>query len=177
MLPSQEFPKEYRAWRNMRDRCLNPKHPRYLRYGGRGINVCDRWLNSFESFLADLGPAPSPRHTVDRRNNDGHYEPDNCRWATYKEQANNQSSNAMVTYQGETHSVSEWYERLELGAKGLKLRCILSRIRNLGWPPESAFNEPAHKGTRFKGSGTCRDHQQVRVLPRGVVGTAMKAEC
>lgn len=78
--------REYRAWMRMKERCYNPKSKRYEDWGGRGITVCDRWLEGFENFLADMGPRPSPRHSLDRKDNDGNYEPSNCRWATYSEQ-------------------------------------------------------------------------------------------
>jgi hypothetical protein len=73
---------EYGVWTGMIQRCSNPESAHYERYGGRGIEVCLRWRNSFENFLADMGIRPSPNHQIDRRNNDGHYEPTNCRWTT-----------------------------------------------------------------------------------------------
>lgn len=80
---------ENSAWSALKDRCLNPNNRTYKYYGGRGIAVCDRWRNSFENFIADMGTKPSAQHSIDRINNDGNYEPDNCRWATMKEQAAN----------------------------------------------------------------------------------------
>jgi hypothetical protein len=78
----------------MKQRCLNPNHDSYPRYGGRGIRVCDRWLASFEDFLADMGRKPSDTHSIDRKDNDGHYDPGNCRWATGVEQQANRGLKA-----------------------------------------------------------------------------------
>lgn len=80
---------EYYSWSAMKERCLNPRKDNYPRYGGRGILVCDRWREDFEAFLADMGRRPSQRHTLDRIDTNGNYEPDNCQWSTPKQQANN----------------------------------------------------------------------------------------
>lgn len=86
----QRRSKEYGSWRAMKERCHNQNSEKFADYGGRGITVCDRWRYSFEAFLSDMGDKPSPRHTIDRIDNDRGYEPGNCRWATPSEQRLNQ---------------------------------------------------------------------------------------
>lgn len=87
--PEGKIITEYRTWSSMKSRCLNERNRSYKNYGGRGIVVCDRWRNSFESFLEDMGPKPSPNHSIDRIDNNGNYEPGNCRWATHEIQQSN----------------------------------------------------------------------------------------
>ena len=79
----------YFTWKSMRQRCTRTTHPKYIHYGGRGITVCDRWVQSFDAFVDDMGAKPTPLHSIERINNDGNYEPANCKWATQKEQQNN----------------------------------------------------------------------------------------
>jgi hypothetical protein len=106
---------EYNAWDRMKARCYNPKYENYKWYGAKGITVCDRWLNSFENFLSDVGFRPSKEHSLDRfPNKFGNYEPGNVRWATRKEQARNTTRNRFITYNGETKTVVEWCEVLNL---------------------------------------------------------------
>ncbi len=84
---------EYSSWCAMKARCLNPNTTRFEQWGGRGIKICPQWVNSFENFYADVGPRPTPKHSIDRIDNDGNYEPGNVRWATPKEQNNNKRTN------------------------------------------------------------------------------------
>jgi hypothetical protein len=131
---------EYRAWAHMIERCNNPDVPGYENYGGRGVRVCERWRNSFEDFLSDIGRRPSPRHSIDRfPNNDGNYEPDNCRWATPSEQMRNTRRTRLLTHAGETMCLTDWANRL-----GISYITILSRLRR-GWPVTRALTVPMRK--------------------------------
>ena len=85
----QSYSSEYRAWQNMKARCYNPNNKYYKNYGERGIEVCDRWKDSFENFFEDMGPKPSSKHSIDRIDVNGNYEPENCKWSTDQEQARN----------------------------------------------------------------------------------------
>ena len=87
-LPNKET-KEYKAWCLMKYRCNNPNYKEFNNYGGRGITVCDRWLHSFENFFEDMGKKPTSKHTLDRKDPNGNYEPSNCRWATQSQQVKN----------------------------------------------------------------------------------------
>ncbi len=114
---------EYTAWTNMRHRCTSPNWPRFAAYGGRGIRVCERW-SSYAAFLADMGRRPSPKHSLDRIDNNGNYEPGNCRWATRSQQARNMRSNHFVVIDGESATLMEWAER-----SGLDVGCIKGRLK------------------------------------------------
>lgn len=124
----------YSCWHGIIQRCTNPKASGYRRYGGRGIQVCDRWRESFDNFLADMGDPPTPAHSIDRYpDKDGHYEPGNCRWATPKEQGNNTNANRLLTYDGRTQTLSQWADEL-----GVKQNTLNYRLRR-GWTLERAF--------------------------------------
>jgi len=110
---------EYIAWKNMKSRCYNSKNSRYADWGGRGIKVCDRWLNSFENFFYDMGKKPSTKHSLDRIDVNGNYEPDNCRWATNKEQASNKNINRHLTADNKTMNMSDW---------AIELKCNPSQL-------------------------------------------------
>lgn len=107
---------EYRSYRMMVNRCTNPNFEQWKNYGGRGITVCARWTGEggFENFLADMGQRPSKDHTLDRKKVNGNYEPDNCRWATWFEQAVNRRSTIFIEHAGETLCISDWERKLEL---------------------------------------------------------------
>lgn len=114
---------EYRIWEQMRKRCGNQGHIAWKYYGGRGIKVCDRWLD-FELFLSDMGPRPTSTHTIDRINNDGHYCLENCRWATRAEQSNNKRNNHWIEFSGKRLTITQWSKET-----GVPTSTINSRLK------------------------------------------------
>ena len=129
--------REFRVWVAMRSRCMSPQDPAYPDYGGRGIKVCERW-DEFEVFLSDMGYRPSDKHSIDRYpDNDGNYEPGNCRWATVRQQSRNRRTSTHITANGTTKTLVEWSE-----ATGLKRSTIQRRIKKLGWPVDQALFTP-----------------------------------
>jgi hypothetical protein len=135
-VPGKTSP-EYHTWAGMLDRCRNANNKKWALYGGRGITVCDRW-RQFEDFLADMGTRPTAHHSIDRIDNDGHYEPGNCRWATQKEQMRNVSYNRVLTFGAKTQPVAAWGEEL-----GIKSSLISGRLAR-GWSVERALTEPVN---------------------------------
>lgn len=113
--------KTHRAWLGMKERCYRESNPSYARYGGRGIEVCDRWLESFESFLEDMGEAPEG-YSIDRIDNNGMYTPENCRWADQKTQANNKSVNTWIEFGGKSRTVAQWAEKTGIGRTTIHYR-------------------------------------------------------
>lgn len=134
---------EYRIWKLMRQRCSNPNNDAYRHYGGRGIRVCSRWEASAQNFIDDMGRRPSPRHKIERRNNDLGYNPDNCCWATSKEQSSNTRRNVKVTFQGDVVTLSEASRRA-----GLNINTVYRRL-SAGWTVERALSEPPRKSGRW----------------------------
>lgn len=130
----KSFSPEHNAWRAMKGRCYNKNNQRYEYYGGRGIIVCDRWINSFENFYEDMGPRPSKNHSIDRKNNNGNYEPSNCHWATAIKQLRNRNSVKIIQYNGESKCVSEWAEMLNIPR-----RTLHNRLFRLHWSIERAL--------------------------------------
>jgi hypothetical protein len=126
---------EYRAWSSMLTRCSNRKYPGFKRYGGRGITACKRW-HDFRNFLADMGIRPQGK-TLERKNNDGNYEPGNCRWATPKDQARNTCTNRVVKFRGRKACLAEWSELLNISYQVLRWRLIVAK-----WPTDRALTEP-----------------------------------
>ena len=129
----------------MKARCNDPKNQDYALYGGRGIAVCERWVASFENFLADMGPRPFPRATVERKDTNGNYDPGNCEWATQKRQCRNKRNNHLLTIGDQTKTISEWAD-----LSGVDHRKIQARVTD-GWLPRDAVWSPnATKWSRRK---------------------------
>lgn len=127
----------YHKWEGMIQRCYDVNSKDFKSYGGRGIFVCEHWRNSFETFLEDMGPRPSPKHSIDRfPDNNGNYEPGNCRWATAKEQARNRRNNRTMIFNGQEKTVSEWAEIIGVQS------CLLFKRIKMGWPNDEVLTTP-----------------------------------
>jgi hypothetical protein len=130
--------REHRIWCHVTRRCLRPDNHAYDDYGGRGITVCERWQgeDGFMNFLADMGPAPSTKHSIERRDNNAGYSPENCVWATQKQQCRNKRSNRMITHDGRTQCLVAWAEEVGIGT-----HTIGARLKR-GWTPAEALTTP-----------------------------------
>jgi len=139
----------FHSWNHMLARCTNPNNPAYADYGGRGISVCVRWLESFANFLADMGECPTGM-SIDRfPNNDGNYEPGNCRWATPKQQANNRRLRRdahLISFYGETKHLTAWAQDSRVKSVGISPSCLESRFFH-GWSAERALTEAPSRDT------------------------------
>lgn len=124
----------YSTWRNIKTRCYNKNTHNYKNYGGRGIVMCDRWLNSFSNFYEDMGDKPSSKYSIDRIDNDKGYSKENCRWASSKDQARNRSNNLILKYNGESMAAFDWCKRL-----GIRNQTLWIRLNRLGWSLERAL--------------------------------------
>jgi len=123
---------EYGCWTNMRYRCTNKNKAGYKDYGGRGISFCNNW-SSFSSFLSDMGPAPSKKHSIDRIDTNGNYEPSNCHWATSSEQMNNTRTNRYITYNKKTMTATAWAKEI-----GIIPNTLFGRLHR-GWSIEKTL--------------------------------------
>jgi hypothetical protein len=130
----------YHVWVNMLTRCYNKSSKGYRTYGAKGIRVCKRWRHNFAAFLEDLGEPPTTKHTIERINTSLGYRPNNCRWATMKEQQNNRTNNHAVTFNGRTQNLGEWADQY-----GLPKSTLLNRLGILGWSIEKALTTPKRK--------------------------------
>ena len=143
-------PELYKTWLDMKSRCYRKKEPNYDDYGGRGIKVCDRWLgvNGFTNFFNDMGKRPELMYmgksfySLDRIDVNGDYCPENCRWATIYDQANNRRNNINIEHNGNIHTLKEWSHIL-----GLSYPMLFARYKKYGWRGDRLF-EPSHKSKR-----------------------------
>ena len=127
----------HHIWKSMHERCYCENHQQFKDYGGRGIIICDEWKNDFNSFYEwALNNGYQDNLTIDRINNNGNYEPENCKWSTRKEQSNNQRTNRLLTYNNKTQTVSQWAEEV-----GLNKHTLQTRISR-GWSVEDALCRP-----------------------------------
>lgn len=135
----------YQCWQGMLNRCRNNNDIGYERYGGRGITVCDRWMR-FANFYEDMGDRPSPQHTLDRCDNNKGYGPDNCRWSTKREQAQNTRRNLIITFRGESKCLAQWAREF-----GMHPSVVNGRIK-IGWTVEHALTTPLRWRRRKHGN-------------------------
>jgi len=135
----QSYREEYKIWRAMINRCYKKNNTAYSDYGGRGITVCDRWLNSFESFYADMGKRPSKEYSIERKNVNGNYDTSNCKWATTKEQSRNKRNNVVLTLDGESMCLMDWSIKTGIGHKTLSARI------KMGLSPKEILTQTDYK--------------------------------
>ena len=135
------FSRLYTIWASMKQRCYNKSSSSYKTYGAKGITICDDWKDDFMAFYNwALSNGYSDNLTIDRINSKGNYEPSNCRWATYKEQANNISTNLRFAYNGEEHTIHEWADIVGINAMALRYRIVYAK-----WTIEKALTTPLKK--------------------------------
>lgn len=135
---------EYQAYLGMRQRCYNKKAISYNNYGGRGITVCERWLDSFQNFYDDMGPRPSGQYSLDRIDVNQNYSPENCKWSTLEEQANNKRDSVHYVYNGESLSIRQIARKFNL-----KVTTLQGRIES-GWSISEAIEVPVVKYQKYK---------------------------
>jgi len=141
----------HNAWKAIKQRCLNPNTKHFNHYGGRGIIICDRWITSFDNFCSDVGERPSAKHSIDRIDNNGNYEPNNIKWSTQSEQNFNKTTTHRIEYNGLSMAISEWADYL-----GIRRNTLICRIDVYNWSITRAFTEPVAK-RNFSRSRKSRD--------------------
>ena len=153
---------EYNIWKTIKQRTLNSSNDNFYLYGGRGIGLSKEWEDSFETFLLDMGPRPTPKHSIERRDNEKGYSKENCYWATPVEQARNRRNNRYIEYKNFRKTLTTWCEEL-----GLSYSLILKRL-NLGWTFEESINTPLQEPRKilFKGENrTVKDISELTNIP------------
>lgn len=136
---------EYWIWAGMKKRCTNKQAINYRNYGGRGISVCERWRASFRAFMDDMGPRPSLDHCIERIDNNGNYEPGNCRWATTAEQARNRRNNVFVVFEGVRMCMKD-----ACAKAGINYETVSVRVSKYGEDPQEAFERPIVVGDQSR---------------------------
>jgi len=136
-MPKRKRTPEYSAYYSMKSRCLNPNSERYPRYGGRGIKISERWLESFKNFYQDMGDRPNSYYSLDRIDNDGNYCKSNCKWSSKEEQANNQSKTVLCYYKGEVKSLKYFSRKYKI-----KYTTLYSRIFRNNYSLKRAIETP-----------------------------------
>lgn len=174
---------EFNIWLAMRERCLRPSCRAYPRYGGRGIGICEAWVESFPRFLADMGRRPTASHSIDRIDNDGPYSKENCRWATKTEQTRNRRMSRCAEYNGERRTIAEWADihglsyvtlRNRLGNGWRIARALESSVRHV---PVYTKTQRHQLITKFRSSGlTWRGFCQREGLSTGALGKWLRDE-
>lgn len=139
--PKMRQSAEYKTWLGIKSRCYSQSTDGWKRYGAKGVTVCERWLYSFENFLSDMGRRPEINYTIERRDNSKGYSPENCKWATPVEQANNKTSNHFLEFQGQRMTIAQWEAKL-----GINRKTIKTRLTQLGWSTSEALAKPVRQG-------------------------------
>lgn len=151
--------KIFSVWIGMIQRCNYLGDKSFVRYGGRGIKVCERWLHSVENFYADMGDPPTPAHTLDRKDVNGDYTPGNCKWSTPSEQGNNRRNNCLLTFQGKTQTMTLWARELHINPITLQ-----SRLAKWKWSVEKALTAPLrHNRKCCTNLANCPVHSKIRL--------------
>lgn len=158
-------PSPHKAWAGMKGRCLNPKAKGYKNYGGRGIKICEKWIE-FEGFYEDMGPTYEKGLKLDRRDNNGDYTKENCQWVTHKQNCNNTRGNRTVEWRGLTRTIAEWSD-----ATGLEWQTIAGRIE-AEWPLDDVFTKPLGRG-RTRGTIKYKPNPRIKLFapPEGITGS------